>query len=80
MGPAHRCKATAINWKTGDHSEDMEPYKTIYEERNLKGIGGIFGIYLQMDIMRQNFFEFKFKEDRLSNPKITLNDSLSLRV
>lgn len=61
VGPAHRCKVTAIDWKTGDRSEVMEPYKTICEDRHLKGIGGIFGIYLQLDIFNQDFFGFNFK-------------------
>ena len=68
VGPAWRCKVTAIDWKTGDLSEVMEPYKSIHEDRNLKGIGGIFGIYMQLDIMAQDFFGFHFEQERLENP------------
>ena len=68
VGPAHRCKVTAVDWKTGDFHEEMEPYSTINHQRNLKGIGGIFGIYMQLDIMANDFFGFKFEKERLYIP------------
>ena len=71
---------TAVDWKTGDFHEVMEPYQTINEQRHLKGIGGIFGIYLQLDIMSKDFFGFQFKQKRLKDPKINLGDTLCLRV
>ena len=61
----------------------MEPYKYLCEERNLKGVGPIFGVYLQPDILTNNLSELlgiTASNDRLKLPMIDIDDKICVRV
>lgn len=47
LGPCIRCKTTSLNWVKNMRNPNMEPYMYFTQKRRSKGLGPIFGIYVQ---------------------------------
>ena len=63
IGPCLRCKTTSINWEKRKRDANLEPYKTIIENRFVSSEGSAFGVYFQIDICAQSNIQHVGLED-----------------
>ena len=50
-GPCIRCNTIRMNLDNNVRVEDCEPYRTLSTFRNVTGLGILFGMYYQMDVL-----------------------------
>ena len=50
-GPCIRCNTIRMNLDNNVRVEDCEPYRTLSTFRNVPGLGILFGMYYQMDVL-----------------------------
>ena len=50
-GPCIRCNTIRLQLDKGKRLDDYEPYKTLGTYRNAPGMGHMFGMYYQMDVL-----------------------------
>ena len=53
-GPCIRCNTIRVNWDKHCRVEEMEPYNTLAGFRTAPGLGVMFGMYYQMEILDNN--------------------------
>ena len=57
MGPCIRCGAIAVDYAAARKFEEKEPQYTLGKYRNVKGLGKLFGMYYQQDILTNDEIE-----------------------
>jgi len=50
-GPCIRCSTIRMNLDSNVRVEDYEPYSTLATFRTVPGMGVLFGMYYQMDVL-----------------------------
>lgn len=73
-GPCIRCNTIRLNLDNCCRVEEMEPYSTLSTFRNVPGLGPLFGMYYQMDILETKELYYGALPAKLGYPP--LNKSL----
>ena len=50
-GPCIRCNTIRLNLDKNERIDDFEPYATLSYFRAIPGLGVMFGMYYQMDVL-----------------------------
>ncbi len=50
-GPCIRCNTIRLNLDKNERIEEFEPYATLTSFRSIPGLGVLFGMYYQMDVL-----------------------------
>ena len=64
-GPCIRCNTIRMNLDKHCRVDEGEPYSTLATFRTSPGMGVVFGMYYQMEILRNNYIYSKVLPQRL---------------